>query len=242
MGSIDLLDLDIGYQPLLDARTALLEAQTKGAELDNDLARSLAETARIALSKEVRRDQWEKAGENFHRIGHLTEEISHENVSAWIDVLSRWDRIDAEEEQQSGIVAQPYRLILCSPGGDIIPGMKFYSFLKGLTERRPIWIVASGLCASMATVIHQAGTRRLIEKGCSYLIHEATAVMGGRTDKIMDTAGWLTGLNDKVREFLAEKSKLTADEIKVKSDRREWWLSAEEAVEYGFADEIGFLQ
>jgi ATP-dependent protease ClpP protease subunit len=236
------LTAESAYEPLLIARTALVESQRIGQEHDNDLAASLAETARIALAKEIRRDIWEKAGENFHRIAHLTQEIESDSVGIWIDALSRWDRIDSVEEAKTGKDPQIYRLVLCSPGGDLVSGMAFYSFLKGLTERRPVHISASGLCASMATVIHQAGTVRLIERGCSYLIHEASSKISGRSDTIHDQAGWLAAMNDRLRQFLAEKSNLTAEEIKERSNRREWWLDENEVVELGFADRIGYLQ
>lgn len=230
------------YGPLIEAKTALLETQRQGQELDNRLAEALVETAEIALDKERRRTTWEQAGENYHRIAHLTQEITSEAVEIWIDAISRWDRIDSESEKLGAPVRDPYRLILCSPGGDIIPGMKFYSFLKGLAQRRKIHIAASGLCASMATVVHQAATKRIIEPGCSYLIHEASASMGGRTDRMADQMGWINELNAKMREILSYRSAMSADDLLVRMGRKEWWMMAEEAVEHGFADEVGYLQ
>jgi ATP-dependent protease ClpP protease subunit len=44
---------------------------------------------------------------------------------------------------------------------------------------------------------------------------------------------------DKLAVILAKRSKRTPDEIKAKCKNYDWWLDAQEAVDLGFADEIG---
>jgi len=100
--------------------------------------------------------------------------------------------------------------------------------------------VASGVCASMATIIHQAGTKRVIEPGCSYMIHDVSGEVMGSLANMQDTMDWLAKLNSNLHEHLAEKSHKSVDEIAELSKRRDSWYMPAEVVEMGFADEIGY--
>lgn len=219
------------------AKTRLVEAQIDGQLSDNRLADALADTAGIAAERESLKNKWELAGAAYHRIYYLTGEIGEKSMGSMIDTLSRWDRMD------DGLPDREYRLVICSPGGDVVHGFQAYSFLKGLAERRTLTITAAGLCASMATILHQAASegRRVIEPGCSYLIHEVSGGVGGRSDAIKDTAEWMQTLNQTMREIFAERSHIEAEEFEARINRRETFLTPEQVLEWGLADEIRYV-
>lgn len=122
----------------------------------------------------------------------------------------------------------------------MISGMKLYSTLKSIAATRTIVTVASGICASMATVIHQAGTQRLVEPGCSYMIHDVSGEVFGSIGNMQDQMDWLNKLNHQLHRALAEHSNLSIDEIAELSKRRDSWYMSEEVVEMGLADRIGY--
>lgn len=209
-----------------------LREEIRAARADADLAETLTEAARLAHSKDVRRWNFETAGDSDQRIFRFPASINQESVSTVIDTLSRWDRLDAEQPDRE------YRLYLTSPGGMIMPGISLYNFLCQLATRRPLVTIASGFCASMATVIHQAGTRRLIEGGTSYLIHDASGSAYGDVSTLRDQADWMDRINRDLHRFLSRRSNLSIEEIGERSKRRDWTLTAEETVDLGFADEV----
>lgn len=216
-----------------NAEAEFYRAQTRGQDIDNHTAQALATSAQIALARETLKERWDAASNGRNRSYHFTDQVTSDTVEAAVDVFNRWDRLDGRDEKA-------YRLVICSGGGSVISGMKLYSTLKALATKRPIITVASGICASMATVIHQAGSTRLIEPGCSYMIHDVSGEMFGSISSMQDTMKWLKQLNSQLHVFLAEKSNLTSDQIASLAERQDSWFMPAQVVEMGLADAVGF--
>lgn len=218
----------------LFAEAAYYEAKTHGQQVDNHTASLLSQSAEIALGREVLKSEWDAASNGRNRVYHFTDSIGENSVDACVDVFNRWQRLDKDD------LKVEYRLILCSPGGSVVSGMKLYSTIKSIAEKRNVVTVASGLCASMATVIHQAGSERVIEPGCSYMIHDVSGAVDGKLTDMQDSMDWFKRLNEMLHGKLAEKSKLTEAEIAELSKRRDSWHMPADVVDMGFADRIGY--
>jgi ATP-dependent protease ClpP protease subunit len=217
-----------------EAEAAIYRAQAEGQLIDNELARHILTAGEYAAARESRKFNWEAAADQYHRVYHLNAEINEAHVEHAISVMSRWHRMDTQTEVKS----EPYRVVICSPGGYIHYGMKLYAFLRNLAIERPIITIASGFCASMATIIHQAGTERWIDSGTSYLIHDPSGYAGGTIGDIEDTKEWMDQLKDSGHRILAERSTLSVEEIAARCKRRDWWMLSSEVVDLGFADKI----
>ena len=216
------------------AEAEYFRAKTEGQAIDNRTASALSDSAHIALGREQLKESWDAASNGRNRHYHFTDSVNADTVEAVVDILNRWQRLDKDD------LTIPYRFIICSPGGSVVAGMKLYSTLKAIAAQRPLVTVASGVCASMATVIHQAGTERVIEPGCSYMVHDVSGEVFGKLSDMQDTMEWLGKLNSTLHVHLAEKSKLSVEEIAALSKRRDSWYMPEEVVEMGLADRIGF--
>lgn len=173
------------------------------------------------------------ASNGRNRSYHFTDNVTSDTVEAAVDIINRWQRLDGDD-------GRPYRFVICSPGGNVIAGMKLYSTLKAIAAKRPLITVASGICASMATVLHQAGTHRIIEPGCSYMIHDVSGEVFGSITNMQDTMDWLNKLNHQLHVCLAEKAKVSIEEIAALAKRRDSWYMPDEVIEMGLADEIGY--
>lgn len=215
------------------AQARYFEAQAEGQRIDNRTASALAASAEIALGRERLKDLWDASANGRNRVYHFTDDVSAESVEPCLDILGRWFRMDEGNEK-------PWRFSICSSGGNVVAGMKLYSTLRSIAMTRPVVTIASGMCASMGTVIHQAGTLRLIEPGTSYLLHDVAGQAGGTISNMQDTMGWLKKINTRLHQALAEKTKYTPEQIAELCDRKDSWYMAEEVVEMGFADRLGF--
>lgn len=215
------------------AQAEHFRAQTLGQLIDNETAASLAASAKIAHSREELKERWESASNGRNRVFHFTDNVTGDSVEQAVDVLNRWQRLDKGDER-------PWRFVICSPGGTVVHGMKLYSTLKSIGRTRPVITIATGICASMATVIHQAGTTRLIEPGCSYMIHDVSGEMFGTLSNMQDQMDWLNKLNHQLHVALAEHANLSIEEIAALSKRRDSWFMPSEIVEMGLADAIGY--
>lgn len=232
------LPLDVQKQQAeirkLVAEASFAEAQASAQVHDAQLAQYLAETAQINLRNEERRYTSGLAGDLNNRVYRFDDEVDEESVSNAVETLSRWHRLDTENGDD-----RPFRFVISSGGGSVVYGMKLYSCLKSISLTREVITIASGICASMATVLHQAGTVRLIEPGTSYLLHEVSGNTAGKINDIKDTLAWFGQLNVVLDKILAERSQLTFEEVSDMTSRKDCWLLADEVVEKGFADRIG---
>lgn len=215
------------------AQANYFNVQAEGQAIDNRTAAALARSAEIALDREQLKELWESASNGRNRVYHFTDSVTADTVEFAVDVLNRWHRIDGDDGRE-------YRFVICSNGGNVIHGMKLYSTLKAIAQSRPVITIASGICASMATVIHQAGTIRVIEPGCSYMIHDVSGEMGGSIANMQDQMEWMNKLNHHLHVALAEKAKIPLEKIAELSKRRDSWYMPDEVLELGLADEIGY--
>ena len=99
--------------------------------------------------------------------------------------------------------------------------------------------ICLGMAASMATILLSGG-----EKGKRYVLPNSTVHMhqplGGAQGQASDieiAAREIIRLQDKIRTMLAENTGQTYDKIARDTDR-DYYLTAEQAVEYSLVDEI----
>jgi len=124
-----------------------------------------------------------------------------------------------------------------SQGGSIYDGMAIYDTMRFV--KCDVQTVGVGMQASMGAILLSSGTKgkRLLLPHSKVMIHQPTSGTKGRiTDMEIDLK---EGIKAKklLNEILAKNTgkKLSKIEIDVE---RDYWMSAEEAVEYGLADKV----
>lgn len=137
-----------------------------------------------------------------------------------------------------------WTIYLNSTGGQIIHGMALVDELRShsLLERgtHRITIKVRGIAASMAGVILQAADDRVIGPGAQLMIHEPSSTIMGTMHDIRAEHEWLERWWDQATKMFVDRGcRLSAEEIKARAHKHDWWLTAEEAVELGFADRVG---
>lgn len=125
-----------------------------------------------------------------------------------------------------------------SPGGSVSDGMAIFDFCQKLSN--PIKTIGLGLCASMgAFLLICLGTNREAGKNCEIMIHQPliTGMPGSKATDVEIVARQLLKIREKINLHIAERSSLSEKEIEVLSESDKW-MSAEEALEYGFIDSL----
>jgi ATP-dependent Clp protease, protease subunit len=124
-----------------------------------------------------------------------------------------------------------------SPGGQIYAGLAIYDTMRMLTNK--ISTVAVGVTASFGTVLLAAGT-----KGQRYALPHATIHMhqplGGAQGQATDIeiqAKEILRLKTRLNEILSESTNQPLDVIEKDTDR-DFYLTAQQAVDYGIVDKI----
>lgn len=206
---------------------ALLEEQIRHEQ-------ALADIAEIdrAVKRDQERDRLVKAG----RIRHLyiNDVIMGKNTDMWIDALQHWERRDPSE---------PITIDIFSPGGSVTDGLALYDQLMRMRRKgHHIITRGTGMVASMAAVILQAGDERVMDARAKLMIHEGSTVYGGNTELTRgeqeDRAKFEAMLMEDLLDILVERSTLSKRQLKTKWSRKDWYLTADEALKYGFVDRV----
>ena len=122
-----------------------------------------------------------------------------------------------------------------SYGGDVSEGLAIYNTLKSLNKN--VTTICDGFACSVASVVFCAGDKRVMSDSSLLMIHNAWTYAQGNSEVLRKTAEDL----DIITQASVNAYKLTAniseEEIKNLMDN-ESWITAESAVEMGFATDI----
>lgn len=122
-----------------------------------------------------------------------------------------------------------------SYGGDVSEGLAIYNTLKSLNKN--VTTICDGFACSVASVVFCAGDKRVMSDSSLLMIHNAWTYAQGNSEALRKTAEDL----DIITQASVNAYKLTAniseEEIKNLMDN-ESWITAESAVEMGFATDI----
>lgn len=129
------------------------------------------------------------------------------------------------------------QIYLNSPGGSVHAGLGIYDTMQYINCN--VSTICTGMAASMAAVLMTAGTKgkRSALKHSRIMIHQPMGGAQGQASDIEITAREIMKLKKELYEIIAFHSGQTVEKVEKDSDR-DYWMTAEEAKEYGMIDEI----
>ena len=133
---------------------------------------------------------------------------------------------------------KPVNLYLNTPGGSVTAGLSIYDSM--LHIEAPIYTVCTGMAASMGSVLLCAGEyeHRLAQKHSSIMIHEVSSGQSGKMSDMEDSFRETKRLNEELFRILALHTGHTYEYIQEVALRRDFWMTAEKAMEFGIVDRI----
>jgi ATP-dependent Clp protease protease subunit len=129
------------------------------------------------------------------------------------------------------------RIFIDSPGGDADAGYAIFDMIRFI--KPPVWTIGMGLVASAAAIIQLAcpKERRLGLPNSHYLIHQPLSGIRGVATDIEIHARELDKLREKINRLIAEETGAAYEQVEKDTDR-DYWMSAEEAVQYGLISRV----
>lgn len=157
----------------------------------------------------------------------LTGEINKEMADKLIK-----DFLVLEAESQ-----EPIKLYVNSPGGDVDSGFAIYDMIRFISC--PVTIIGMGLVASAAALVLLAvpAERRIGLPNSSYLIHQPLSEMKGNATDIEIHALQLEKIKAKINKIISEATGKSLEKVAHDTDR-DYWLDANDAVQYGLISRI----
>jgi ATP-dependent Clp protease protease subunit len=124
-----------------------------------------------------------------------------------------------------------------SPGGEVHAGLAIYDAMR--LNRCDVATYCVGICASMATVLLSSGApgKRYAMPSATIHMHQVLGGAQGQAADIEIEAREAIRLNDLLRRILAENTGQDAERIRQDADRN-YYMTAQQAKEYGMIDEI----
>lgn len=123
-----------------------------------------------------------------------------------------------------------------SPGGSVTEGQAIYNAL--LRHKGHVTIEIDALAASMGSYIAMAGKTIRIAENAMMMVHNPWSIAIGNAKEMRETADVLEKFQSQLVETYASRTSMEGAEVAALLDA-ETWLSAAEAIEKGFADELG---
>ena len=189
-------------------------------------------------------------------VENMTRSVIEERSTNFreIDVFSRliMDRIvfiggEIDDYMSNILVAQllflcsqdntPISIYINSPGGSVHSGLAIYDTMQYVDVT--IRTMCVGLAASMGAVLLAGGSPNLryALPHSRIMIHQPLGGVKGQASDIVITANEITKIKEELNQILATKTGQTLDKIYKDTDR-DFYMTAQEALEYGIIDEI----
>ena len=162
------------------------------------------------------------------RIIFLGEEVNDTTASLVVAQLLYLEAQDPDKDIQ---------MYINSPGGSVTAGMAIYDTMQYI--KCDVSTICIGMAASMGAFLMMAGKKgkRLALPNSEIMIHQPLGGAQGQATDVAIRAEWLMKTKEKMTRMMSE---MTGQDIeRVKRDvERDYFMSAEEALQYGIIDEI----
>tara|TARA_Y100000593_G_scaffold93309_1_gene187747 strand:- start:8599 stop:9354 length:756 start_codon:yes stop_codon:yes gene_type:complete len=214
----------------IEAEIAKVQAETKKIEIESRQAEAAAIKAELEAREAWRKREREKATDEENYLYRFSGDVSRNSVHQCMKKLTEWSRINPKCDIE---------IIFSSPGGSIIDGFELFDFLQHLRSKgHKVTTGTLGMAASMAGILLQAGDVRWVGGQAWIMIHRAAFGAAGKTYEIEDEVDFVKRIEERILEIFTNRSKLTKQKIKKNWDRKDWWISPDEALELHLVDEI----
>lgn len=194
---------------------------------------------------------------NKHMVTNLTPNIIEERPMniAVMDVYSRlmMDRIiflgyPINDEVANIVTAQllfldstdrqrDIQMYINSPGGSVYSGLGVYDTMQYVTP--DVSTICIGMAASMGAVLLTAGAagKRTALKHSRVMLHQPSGAIGGQASDIEITVAEIKKIKKNLYDIISNHTGKSLKQVEKDCDR-DYWLTSEEAKEYGLVDEV----
>jgi ATP-dependent Clp protease protease subunit len=162
------------------------------------------------------------------RIIFLTEEVDDGIANAIVAYLLYLDSDDQ---------TKPIYLYINSPGGSVTAGLAIYDTMQHIKSE--VVTICVGLAASMGSFLLTAGTKgkRMALPHSRIMIHQPSGGTRGQASDIEIEAREILRLRHQLNQIYVDKTGQPLEKIE-KDMNRDFFMSAEEAKEYGLIDRV----
>ena len=140
-------------------------------------------------------------------------------------------------QEPAAVLLTPIRFYLSTGGGTCYDGMALHDVIEA--SRTPIEMICTGKIMSMGIVVALGSKVRKAYRNTTFMIHQVQGISIGSLREMEDTVAEASRINDMLFRIIKEKTSITDAQLNdVVQNRKDWFLTAEEALKLGIVTEI----
>ena len=129
------------------------------------------------------------------------------------------------------------QILLSTYGGSVYDGLSLYDVIK--KSDTEVDVTCFGKIMSMGIPILLASKTRKAYRNTTFMIHEVSSLSIGKIADMEDEVQETKRLNKILFDIIQNETKITADKLReIYEKKKDWYLTAEEALELGIITEI----
>jgi ATP-dependent Clp protease, protease subunit len=162
------------------------------------------------------------------RIIFLGDEVNEHTANL---VIAQLLFLDSQDDKK------PIKMYINSPGGSVTDGLAIYDTMQYV--KAPVSTICVGLAASMGALLLTAGEpgQRFALPNSEVLIHQIMGGASGQASDIKIKAEQILKLKSRLNKILQKHTGQSLAKVEKDADR-DYYMTAEEAVQYGLVDKI----
>ncbi len=140
-------------------------------------------------------------------------------------------------QEPATVLLTPIRFYLSTGGGTCYDGMALHDVIEA--SRTPIEMICTGKIMSMGIVVALGSKVRKAYRNTTFMIHQVQGISIGSLREMEDTVAEASRINDMLFRIIKEKTSITDAQLNdVVQNRKDWFLTADEALKLGIVTEI----
>lgn len=135
------------------------------------------------------------------------------------------------------VTLSPIQFYLSTYGGGCYDGLSLYDVIE--TSDTPIEVVCTGKIMSMGIIVALGARVRKGYRNTTFMIHQVSGFSFGTLKDMEETVAEVSRVNNMLFQVIKAKTKITEEQLNdVIRNKKDWFISAEEALELGILTEI----
>ena len=165
----------------------------------------------------------------------LNADVTKDSIAEVMYYLYSLEYLDSKSKTK-----EPIEILINTNGGDVEQGLILISYIEYLKKNGYTIITTTiGNAYSMGLFLACVGTKRNGYEHSRYLWHEISSGVLGKLSVMEEEVDYCHTLSDEVEKILLKYTKIPKAKLEEwRKQRRDVYISVEQAIEYGIIDEI----
>lgn len=176
--------------------------------------------------------------EDDYRIIYLSDDIDSSSIGTAVSHLLKYiAEDDKKDEKKKNYKRKPVKIYINSFGGGVYDMWALIDVIAA--SKTPIYTYCTGYAMSAGFKIFLAGHKRFCTKHATFLYHQLSSFIGGKHMDIIEAVEENERLQTEIEKYVMSRTSITKEQIKkVRRNKIDWYIPADEALKLGIVDEI----